>query len=364
MADIRMVNCHTHLFTHRHVPKHYPHWSISALKRLPFLLDAVAWIAKPALAEKILRLKQSQKENDLDTQAEVFANLARHYPDGTRFVVLPMDLSEIGHHPPPVGLPAQHDELARLAADQNGRVIPFAKIDPRADPQARELTRAITELGFRGVKIYPRLGYSPTHETLWNCVYPLAEDRGLPIMTHCSRGGVQGRGLPDHKADDYTDPMAYLPILKAFPDLRICLAHFGGQRDWAAYVDPKRPSPYRPEDSRNWLAMIRRLIMSRQYPGLWTDISYTLFNFENYVPFLRMFLLDDARDDDETRNGREWLRRRVLFGSDYYMTKQEALSEREVSVRLRDALGEDLFRQIAEINPEVWLGERREAPLP
>jgi hypothetical protein len=51
------------------------------------------------------------------------------------------------------------------------------------------------------------------------------------------------------------------------------------------------------------------------------------------------------------------LRRRVLFGSDYYMTRQETLSERAVCFRLRNALGEEVFRQISETNPAIWLGE-------
>jgi len=69
------------------------------------------------------------------------------------------------------------------------------------------------------------------------------------------------------------------------------------------------------------------------------------------MPLLRLYMEDEG------------LRRRILFGSDFYMTRQEQLSEKAVSVRLRDSLGEGNFRQIAEINPEVWLGERGEAPL-
>jgi hypothetical protein len=40
------------------------------------------------------------------------------------------------------------------------------------------------------------------------------------------------------------------------------------------------------------------------------------------------------------------------------MTRQVETSEREVSVRLRQTLGEDTFRAIAETNPERWLGEQ------
>ena len=94
--------------------------------------------------------------------------------------------------------------------------------------------------------------------------------------------------------------------------------------------------------------MIRRMIGSGDWPGLWTDISYTLFQFDDYIPFLRLFLLDDGPADCGAR---------VLFGSDFYMTRQEELSEKAVCFRLRNALGEEVFRQIAETNPRVWLGE-------
>jgi predicted TIM-barrel fold metal-dependent hydrolase len=370
MPDIRITNCHVHLFTHRHVPKTYPSPLLRPIKRFPWLVGVVAAVVGalgyPAMAEKIRRLKQFHQETQSPSQPAVLENLRRHYPSNTRFVVLPMDLSQIGHGAPPVGLAEQHDELARLAADKElgQSVIPFATIDPRADPEARELWRAIDELKFKGIKLYPRLGYDPADKRLMTHVYPEAERRGLPVMTHCSRGGVQGRSLPDFHADRFTDPMAYVPVMKAHPKLRICLAHFGGQRDWEAYINPQAPSPYHPEYARNWQVMIRHMIASGAWPNLWTDISYTLFNFEDYAPFLRMFLLHDDRDDVETSKGRARLRRRVLFGSDYYMTKQEKLSEKAVSFRLRNALGEDLFRQIAEENPRVWLGERREAPLP
>lgn len=356
---IEIVNCHIHLFTDRHVPVNYPHWSLRPVKRFPWLAVPIAWLLAflglQTAAEKVTRLRRFQKETQSGTQREILDNVRRHYPSNTRFVVLPMDLSQIGHRPPPVSLREQHDDLARLAADpQVGEsIIPFAKIDPRADPQATELWRAVNDLKFRGIKLYPRLGYAPDHPVLMEHVYPQAARRGIPVMTHCSRGGVQGRGLPDFFADRYTDPAAYIPVMKANPDLRICLAHFGGQRDWQAYVNPERPSPYADEFDHNWQVAIRRMIASGNWPGLWTDISYTLFNFEEFIPFLRLLLLSEDAAGDK-------LRRRVLFGSDYYMTTQEKLSEKAVCFRLRNELGDEVFRQIAEVNPRVWLGETAE----
>ena len=80
------------------------------------------------------------------------------------------------------------------------------------------------------------------------------------------------------------------------------------------------------------------------YDNLYTDISYTLFRYQENIPILKVFL------------SRQRIRERVLFGSDYYMVEQETTSEREVSIRLRAELGERFFRQIAETNPRAYLG--------
>lgn len=368
---IEIVNCHVHLFNRTHTPQHYPSRLVAPVKRFPGLAGPIAWLVRvlgfPDAAEQILRLRRFHAETEMPTQKSILENLCRHYPDRTRFVVLPMDLSQIGHGAVPVPLRDQHDELARLAADETlGRkVIPFATIDPRADPQAQELWRALNKLHFKGIKIYPRLGFPPDHPALMEHVYPRAEAEGLPIMSHCSRGGVQGRtrydpadpGTPKPLnafwADRYTEPHAFDPVLKAFPDLKVCLAHFGGSRDWHAYVNPENPRPPADEHrrDRNWFNQIRWMIESGDYPNLYTDISYTLFDFEENIPFLRHFLTSEGEGADR-------LRAHVLFGSDYYMTRQEVLSERAVCFRLRNELGEEIFRQIAETNPLRWLTGR------
>ena len=87
------------------------------------------------------------------------------------------------------------------------------------------------------------------------------------------------------------------------------------------------------------------MIGSGDYPNLYTDISYTIFNFAENLPALAVFL------EDET------LRSRVLFGSDFYMAEQERFPERSLSIRLRYALGGQLFERLASTNVQRWLGE-------
>jgi len=357
MAELRITNCHTHTFTAAHVPKYYPSKALSIIQHVPGLVRVLAAALRLAghreYADTLDRLHRFHEEVRHTRQSEILDNMRAQYPRGTRFVVLPMDMALAGYGPVAADIRAQHDELSDMAGQDAylGTVIPFAAFHPDTPGAVAELRRAIEGLKFRGVKLYPRLGYAPDHPVLMNEVYPMLQDMNLPVMTHCSRGGVRGRNVSYHLANRYTEPAAFIPVMSKFPRLRVCLAHFGGQEDWRRYVDDGI-SPDDPDARRaNWQVAIRDMIGSGDWPGLWTDISYTLFHFDDNLPFLKLFLRGEGAYADR-------LRARVLFGSDYYMTRREALSERAVCFRLRNGLGESLFRQIAQTNPEIWLGER------
>ncbi len=90
--------------------------------------------------------------------------------------------------------------------------------------------------------------------------------------------------------------------------------------------------------------------MVKEHPNLYTDISYTIFYFQEFVPALKVFLTDPV------------VRTRVLFGSDYYMADIEQDNERILSINLRAALGEECFWQIANANPKRYLFGDRSAP--
>ena len=121
------------------------------------------------------------------------------------------------------------------------------------------------------------------------------------------------------------------------------MAHFGGDGDWESY----RKDAWNPGSNasdKSWVAKIFDMINSGDYPGLYTDISYTIFDFERNVDVLKVFMESEA------------IQQRVLFGSDFYMTEREEFSERELSMRLRGRLGPERYKQIAQMNPEQYLG--------
>jgi predicted TIM-barrel fold metal-dependent hydrolase len=346
-----MVNCHVHSFTTAHTPLYFPHPLVAVFRYAPFLIRFFRWLSSLSpyhnLTDKLKRIENFHRTGSRETQRDVFRELLHYYPRSTRFVVLPMDMELIGHGPVRAGITAQHDELAALArdADYGAQVIPFATVYPDRPGAMDELHRCVDDLGFRGVKLYTKLGYAPDHPLLMNEVYPFCIERNIPVMSHCSRGGVYHKGWSQDRQDRVTEPAAYVPVLQKYPDLRLCLAHFGGDEDWIATLrdgfDPDDPEAR----NRNWVHVIGEMLKSGTYPNLYTDISYTIFKFDDHIPLLRMYLKDPAMRD------------RVLFGSDFYMTRQESLSEKAVSIRLRDALGEADFHAIAHDNPRRWLGE-------
>lgn len=345
----RITNCHIHTFTLAHVPRRFLPAPLGLVLRTPYLWRPARWLLTYLnpfdTRDKYQRYTNFVRVASKRSQRQVFEAILPRYPIGTRFVVLPMDMAYMGAGTPVTALDAQHDELARLRDAFPDTLIPFAAVDPRR-PQLMTMIRTLVEeRGFRGLKVYPSLGYAPDHPVLMH-VWAMAAAQGIPVMAHCSRGGVRQRGLTDADLDQFTAPHRWRPVLEAFPTLRVCLAHMGGGSEWDRYFDDARQEGL-PLERQSWLGQILTMLRDERYPGLFTDISYTLFAFERYAAPLAVFMADER------------IARAVLFGSDYYMAEREREDERMLSMRLRSALGEESWWRIAEENPARYLGELR-----
>jgi len=361
---VELTNCHVHTFTHDHTPHRFLPWPVPQLVRFKAVRNALIWLAHLVDSDRqtaLGRYAEIIQTSYSSSQEKVFEILQNFYPEGTRFVVLPMDMTMMNAGVVDIGIERQHADLAALRDRFPESVIPFAAVDPR-HPGIVETTVALLEhRQFRGLKLYPPTGYHPFDRRLWP-LYEYAEEHGLPVMTHCSRpASVQYRGEPtvEMRTDPvsgellslsplelltrFTDPDAYLPLLQKHPRLRVCLAHFGGAGDWTRYLD--RPwDPDAAPSEVSWLTKILAMIRSGEYPSLWTDISYTVFANDDHVYLLRVLLADER------------VRARVLFGSDFYVVENAKLEERRRSLRIRAVLGEDIFTQIARDNPRIYLG--------
>ena len=114
-------------------------------------------------------------------------------------------------------------ELARIAKESGGRLIPFAGVDPNAGAEAvKELKAALNGLGFRGLKIHSSANsVYPTDEKKMNPIYEVCQEKGAPILFHT---GTTGLGDTEIK---YSKPEFFDEVCQNFPDLRVVMAHFG-----------------------------------------------------------------------------------------------------------------------------------------
>lgn len=359
-------NCHIHTFTADHVPNRFLPLKFQAALRSGVFRRPLLWLIRAGNPFKgrdaLERLANFVKISSRKTQREIFDHVRYYYPPETRFVILPMDMEFMSAGKPRKSVVEQHDELAELRKAFPDVIIPFVAADPRRSNVLEFVKGYVEKHEFKGIKIYPPLGYWPTDPKLME-VYAYAEEKDLPVMTHTSRGGVYDRrkpsgdmlrhpdtgeqlvkDKPERFTEYYTDPDNYIPILEKYPRLKLCLAHFGGGDDWQDYLD----DAWDPKDSakdKSWLSKIRAMIKDGKYKNLYTDISYTVFNVRDYLPLLKILLEDQAILD------------RTLFGSDYYMAEREAVSERAMSIKLRSVLGEQIFWKIAEDNPKRYLSD-------
>ncbi|MEL7122717.1 MAG: hypothetical protein AAFO07_24940, partial [Bacteroidota bacterium] len=287
---------------------------------------------------------------------------------------------------------------------------------------------------FSGFKIYPALGYHCFDEYLLP-IWRYAAENHIPIMTHCVIGRIYYRGtikanwhfhpvfkednsktqklLPETKNGafqrNFTHPLNYLCLLepdllklaldavtdenkknvwKAFrkdpnaeeldfsilKNLKICLAHYGGEDEWIRYMEQDR-EPYsqrlmrdildginfikRNEDGdiswakinqiwerADWYSIISSLLI--KYNNIYSDLSYILSK-ESVYPLVKYTLekadnfLAEHEDYLSEQNihlkgiqytGKNKLRSRVLFGTDFYVVRNHK-SEKNLFVDLK-----------------------------
>ena len=124
--------------------------------------------------------------------------------------------------------------LAAQAREPRLRV--YIALDPTLfeDAAVAEVDRCIA-LGATGIKLHPTVsGHYPDHEAL-RPVFARCEEAGLGVLA-CS-GGRAGAD-----AEPYAAPLAWRPVLRAFPRLRLVLAHFCDDA-WDERLDLAREFP-------------------------------------------------------------------------------------------------------------------------
>jgi len=105
-----------------------------------------------------------------------------------------------------------NDAVLAAAETSEGRLVPFSRVDPHADP-AGELERCLAA-GARGVKLHPRAERFDLRHPGVAAVLAAAAERRLPVIVH------SGLGIPSLGRDALT-------LAERYPAAPLVLAHVG-----------------------------------------------------------------------------------------------------------------------------------------
>lgn len=354
----KIYNCHIHTFTEHDVPRGFLPLELVRILSTKVGFNLVAktlnFLNPLSTDDQFKKYVQFATIGALPSQERVFLECIKNYPSDSKFVVLAVDMEFMNAGKIPRTYVEQLDELKRLTLKYPDNIIPFVHIDPR-----REMLSGKNGVKWlkknpwvKGIKLYPPLGIFPNDERL-HPIYEYCEEKGLPIITHCGPSSPTHNKsskkkiremLGDYPYDKkenkmelcahFAHPSNYIPVLEKYPNLKLSLAHWGSEISWEGYMN-------NPSDKNNWLYIINDMLL--KYPNLYTDVSFSLNNQE-YFSVLKVLLED------------EQLRKKVLFGSDFYMV-QTASAEKRFSFDLRAYLGEELWSQISFKNPINFLDD-------
>jgi hypothetical protein len=151
-----------------------------------------------------------------------------------------------------------NDDIARWASMWPEKIVPFCALDPSHPEAMEELERCVEDLGMVGIKVSPHYQNWDPMDPRGCAVYARAERLGLPIAFHQATSPQHGAPLT------YAHPIALDAVARAYPDLKIVVAHFG--------------HPWQPDT----IALIRK------HPNVYTDISAQFYRPWQYYNALTL----------------------------------------------------------------------------
>ena len=234
-----------------------------------------------------------------------------------------------------------------------GRVLPFVTMNPKRDAETfgsdnafSIMRKAIEDMGFVGVKLYPTMGHKleeiaaahDDHDTFFEFV----SNRKLPITMHTS----PEMGAKKHRL--YCQPDLWKGYLRDYPGFRINYAHFGGSTCFWPLADKKRKPLH-----AGWKDRILEMMQDSQYGHrVFADVSYhdDLLSNPSKTNRLNNYLQELKKILNKTGT-----RRGVLFGSDYFLILLEG-EETTFIDRFKAGVSASHFQITSETNPRRFLG--------
>jgi uncharacterized protein len=231
---------------------------------------------------------------------EIFTEM--DYGKIDKSVLLPEDLTSISG-----GTIVSNEEIKKIVELHPERFIGFASVDPHRKDALEVLEYAFHDLKLNGLKLNPSKQLFYPNDKELKPIYEKCIQYNKPVLFHA------GMSWEPNAPVKYSLPVNFDEVAAAYPNLRICLAHFG------------------------WPWIKETIMLMIKYPNVYTDTS--------------MLYLDSPKDFIESVFKREMGSRtmetnfgnQVMFGSNTPRFRAFKLKSAIECLELSDSMQEKLL---------------------
>jgi hypothetical protein len=144
-------------------------------------------------------------------------------------------LSELDHHGVDkavlfASIPEEAEAVRAACLDADDRLIPYVCVNPAAPGGAAFTRRALKEMGFRGILLFPSLHHYDVAGETCRPVLDEARSARAVVLVHCGLLEIRVRdllGLPRAYDLRYANPLALTAAANRYPEVPFVIPHFG-----------------------------------------------------------------------------------------------------------------------------------------
>ncbi len=127
-------------------------------------------------------------------------------------------------------LPEEAEPLRDACADAEDRLIPLTMVNPVSQNGAAFARQALTEMGFRGILLFPSLHHFDLLDDACRPILEAARASQAVVLVHCGILEIKVRdllGLPRPYNIAYANPLAVTGAASRYPEVTFIIPHFG-----------------------------------------------------------------------------------------------------------------------------------------
>src|SRR5262245_4944491 len=127
-------------------------------------------------------------------------------------------------------LPEEAEAVRAACLDAEDRMIPYVCVNPAAPGGGNFARRALAEMGFRGLLLFPSLHHYDVAGEVCRPVLEEARSAGAVVLVHCGVLAPQVRdllGFPRAYDLRFASPLAVSAAANRYPEIPFVIPHFG-----------------------------------------------------------------------------------------------------------------------------------------